>query len=414
MRRNNRNPTKRLGLLSSVFCLLSSVFCAQAAADEVDWRSDYNTARKEAADKERPIILDFGFEGCKYCRLLDGTTFRDAEVIKRLNGKFVPIRIDIQKDPTLAEKLGLQMYPTIIFASHEGHILGKIEGHQEADKFKENLERVLDMATTPEGMKRDYETAGKAIAAADYARAIVLLKNVVQDGKDRPVQIKAKQLLLDLEQQAAGRLVRARQLADKGQTTEAIDTVTELVRVFAGTRAATDGGLMLTSLVKKPEVKEVKNEVKPEVKEVKNEVKPVVKPVVKESQRTRRARELLAEAREDFRGQQYLLCLDRCELLARTFADMPEAAEAGQLAADIKNNPERLRQAADLAGEQLGALYLSLAETCLRKGQPQQAMQWLERVIQTLPNTRQADAAQMRLAQIQGQPVTRPVDFKRP
>src|SRR5262249_21546236 len=148
-----------------------------------------------------------------------------------------------------------------------------------------------------------------------------------------PVQAKAKQLLHDLEQQAAGRLAKARQLADKGQTTEAIDTVTELVRVFAGTQAATDGGLMLTALAKAPEIKD--------------------------GQRTRRARELLAEAREDFRTQQYLLCLHRCEVLAGTFADLPEGAEATQLAGEIRNSPERLRQAADLAGEQLGGLYLA-------------------------------------------------------
>ena len=70
------------------------------------------------------------------------------------------------------------------------------------------------------------------------------------------MQVKAKQLLQDLEQQAAGRLARAKQLADKGETTEAIDTVSELVRVFAGTQAATDGGQMLTSLAKKPEIKD--------------------------------------------------------------------------------------------------------------------------------------------------------------
>ena len=101
-------------------------------------------------------------------------------------------------------------------------------------------------------------------------------------------------------------------------------------------------------------------------------------------------------------------------MLAAAFGDLPEGAEAAQLAGEIKNNPERLRQAADMAGEQLGSLYLTLAETCLKKGQPQQAMLWLERVVQTLPNTRQADAAQMRLAQLQGQPATRAVDFKKP
>jgi thioredoxin-related protein len=374
------------GVVAFAFIIHHSSFII---AEDVDWRSDYNTARKEATEKGRPLLLDFGYEGCTYCRKLDATTFRDPAVVKVLNSKFVPLRIDIEKDPRhLAEQLNLQKYPTVIFATPEGQVLGSIEGYQETGQFQENLARVLEALSSPDWMRRDYEAAGKAIAASDYARAIALLKTVVQDGKDRAVQLKAKQLLQDLEQQSAGRLAHARQLADRGQTTEAIDTVTELVRVFPGTEAATEGGMMLTALAKKPEIKD--------------------------GQRSRRARELLAEAREDFRSQQYLLCLHRCDVLANTFGDLPEGAEAAQIAAEIKDNPERLRQAADSAGEQLGAMYLALAETCLRKGQPQQAIVWLERVVQALPNTRQADAAQMRLAQIQGQPATRPVDFKRP
>jgi TolA-binding protein len=58
--------------------------------------------------------------------------------------------------------------------------------------------------------------------------------------------------------------------------------------------------------------------------------------------------------------------------------------------------------ACEQMGERLTTLYLSLAETWLKKGQPQQAIIYLERVIQTFPNTRNADIAQVRLAQIQG------------
>ncbi len=310
-------------------------------------------------------------------------------MVKRLNEHFIAIRIDIEKDPRkLHEQLGLQKYPTVIFATPDGHLLGTVEGYQEPGPFQANLDRVIDLLANPDWMRRDYEAAGKAIGASDYARAIVLLKNVVQDGKDRPVQVKAKQLLQDLEQQSAGRLTRAKQLAEKGETAEAIDTISDLMRAFAGTQAATDAGPLLTSLVKKPDVKD--------------------------NQRIRRARELLAEAREEFRTQQYLLCLNRCDMLSRTFSDLPEGADAAELAGQIKNHPERLRQAADLASEQLGSIYLALAETCLRQGQPQQAVLWLERVTQALPNTRQADVAQMRLTQIQGQPATRPVEFRRP
>jgi TolA-binding protein len=56
-------------------------------------------------------------------------------------------------------------------------------------------------------------------------------------------------------------------------------------------------------------------------------------------------------------------------------------------------------------------MYLLLAESWLKRGQPQQAKHWLERVIRAFPGTRQAESAQIRLEQLQGTP-TRPVDFQ--
>jgi outer membrane protein assembly factor BamD (BamD/ComL family) len=57
-------------------------------------------------------------------------------------------------------------------------------------------------------------------------------------------------------------------------------------------------------------------------------------------------------------------------------------------------------------------LYLALADTWLKRGQPQQAVFYLERVVQSFPNTRHAEAAQIRLSQIQG-PASKAVDFKK-
>jgi outer membrane protein assembly factor BamD (BamD/ComL family) len=210
---------------------------------------------------------------------------------------------------------------------------------------------------------------------------------VIVDKGNRPVQQKARQLLDELEQQAAGLLARAKQQIDKGQTQEAVARISELVRAYAGTQAATEGGHMLITLAGRP--------------------------VIKDQQRDQRARELLAQAREDYRTRRFLSCLDRCEDLASGYADLPEGADAMQLAAQIKNNPEWMKQVCESLSDRLGVLYLSLAETLLKKGQPQQAVIYLERVVQTFPGTRQAEAAQVRLAQIQGLPA-QTVDFKRP
>jgi thioredoxin-related protein len=381
------SPPSSVRCFASTLVLVCCVWSASPGlAQEVEWRPDYAAARREAAAKNRPLMIDFGTEHCFFCKKLDSVVFHEPAIVSLLNERFVSLRVDAEREVRLAQDLNIQNYPTVVLATAEGRILDVQVGFLEAAPFQDKLQRVLLTVSAPEWMTRDYEAAGKAIAAADYARAIALLRAVVDDGQQRPVQLKARQLLQDLEQQAAGRVARAKQLVEKGQTGEAMQTLTELVRVFAGTQAASEGGRLLTGL---GTTQEAQNQ-----------------------QRSRRARELLAQAREEYRTQQYLFCLKRCDVLAGSFPDLAEGAEALQLAAEIKNNPEWMRQACDTLSDQLGVLYLSLAETWLKKGQPEQAVVCLERVVQTLPGTRQAEAAQVRLAQIQGRPPTQAVDFK--
>ena len=167
---------------------------------------------------------------------------------------------------------------------------------------------------------------------------------------------------------------------------EAMATLSELVRLYAGTQAAKDGGPFLSTLAAKPEVKA--------------------------QVRAQRARELLAQVRDDYRKEQYLCCLDRCELLAASYADLPEGVEGMKLATELKNNPEWLQKACATMTERLNGLHLALAESWLSKGQPQQAVFYLERVIQTSPDSREAAAARLRLAAIQGRP-TWQTEFKK-
>jgi thioredoxin-like negative regulator of GroEL len=377
--------------------LSPSVYAQQAgatAAEEVRWRADYNAAREESQKKGLPLIIDFGTEHCFWCKRLDSTTFRDATVIRTLNARFIALRIDAEKEAELARLLRIQNYPTIVIAGPDGKILDTHEGYLDAGRFHEMLQRVMAVVASPDWMARDYQIAVKAIAGSDFTRAIALLRSVTEDGKDRPVQIKARQLLKDLEQQAASRLARATELRNKGQTTEAMDVLAELLRVFSGTKAAGDANEMFAALGGRQEVNMAQ-------------------------QRTRRARELLAQAREDYRTQQFLCCLDRCEVLAGSYSDTPEGEEARLLSAEVKNNPAWMQSACESLSERLGSMYLALAETWAKKGRTQEAAQCLERVVKSFPNTRQAEVAQLRLNRLQT-PIATPASatettrFKKP
>jgi thioredoxin-like negative regulator of GroEL len=380
--------SRRLIDLSLGCCLLLTVLPASAATQEVQWRMDYGKARQEAVEKNRPLLIDVGTEHCHFCKQLDLRTFKDAAIVSMLNERCIPLKIDADVHVRLAEALHVEYYPTLVFASAEGKILGYQQGFIEADALKERLNKLFFTAVIAGGApnpSREIDEARRALALGDYPRAIALLKPVAESTKDTAVQKKARDLLQDLEQQAAGRCTEARQLIESGKVPQAVETVTELVSVYPGTKAAREGGQLLVTLASRV--------------------------VPHENSRAHLARDLLDQARDDYRHQQYLACLDRCESLIANYSDLSEGAEASKLVAEIKANPEWTKQACDQMGERLSTLYLTLAETWLKKGQPQQAVHYLERIVQNFPNTRNADIAQVRLAQIQGP--TRMPDLKK-
>lgn len=354
----------------------------------VTWRTDYNTARKEAQEKNLPLIVVVGTDNCLYCRKLEAQTFTDSNVAAMLANGFIPLKLDATRDPALAKALKVQVYPTMVLAGADGKIHAFIEGYMEADRLAEHMKRAVTTSTTADWMARDYNEASKAIGAGDYPRAVSLLKGLVREAADKPVGVKAKEVLSGVERQAAGVLARARDQEQKGFAPEARDTLTNLMKTYAGTQAAADAATMMAGLAERPDAVD--------------------------GQHARQARDMLAMAKEEFRSGNYHDCLQKCEQLSAGFADRPEAKEGSALAAEIKNNPDRLAMACEQMNEKTASMYLALAESWMKKGQHKEASVCLEKVVKLNPNSRHANIAQARLTSIQGREPATPAGFQKP
>ena len=360
---------------------------APAADRPVAWRADYDTARKEAAEKGRPLFLEFQTDECFHCRRLENGPFKDPAVVALLNDRYIPLRVDAARSPRLTEALRIQAYPTMIIAGADGKIIAFIEGYVEVPQLVDHLQRSLAVQT-PDWMARDFQEASKAIGHGDYAKAVPLLKAILEDGKDRPVQTRAKAVLDEVEQQAAGRLVRVRQLQDKGQHEAAMDLVAELISRYPGTQPAADGAKMLTTMTDRPEFKA--------------------------TQRGRRAQDLLAQARDAFRSERYSAALELCEILETTYKDLSEGRQGAALAAEIRSSPEKLALAADHLNERLAAMYATLGDSWLKKGQKEQAVAFFEKAVRAAPASLVARDAQTKLTSLTTKAPAVPTQYQKP
>lgn len=348
-------------------------------APEVQWRNDYGSARKEAQEKKLPLVLDFVTRTCIHCNNMDKTTFRDPRIVSLLNERFIPLKVDGEAQANLTQALGISLFPTLVLAASDGKILHPpLVGYQEAGVFHEHLLRVLANSAEPDWMLRDHQLALKAVQTKDYARAITTLRRIVEDGKARPIQVSSHKTLQELESLGQERLQRAKEMFERGQVVEAMEAINDTIRQFPGLQVAREGSDMLARAAQSPELRN--------------------------QQRSKRAKELLAQAQEFYKAKDYVPCLDRLEILMTSYGDLNEGQEASQISSNIKNDPDSLQAACETLSERLSNLYLAQADSWLRKDQPERARGCLQKVVQSFPGSRQAESAQIRLGQLAGIP----------
>jgi len=358
-------------LLMSLFIVTSAASNA-ADADTAPWRKDYNTARREAQDRGLPLVVVIGSQDCIYCRKMDATTFRDAELIRLLHKTAVLVKVDGSKEPTFVQALKIQIYPTILIAGPDGTVHTFLQGFQTSEQVRKSLREVSAKAVGPEWLLQDMADAARAASLGDYPQAVMIYRGILTDASAAPFRGKVQDALKTIEAAAAGKFARARQLEESKNLTEAVDLYAEVVRNYTGTQAAKDAVDRLMLLASRGE----------------NAAR----------FRAFTARELTMVAKEELRRERFADALDRFDYVAAQFPDLPDGKAAAEQAATLRNDPAKLNAVADQLAARAAAHYLNLAELWKTKGDEAKATVAFERVIQLAPGSRSADTAGIQLA----------------
>lgn len=111
-------------------------------AEEVDFINDnVRTAIDRAAAEGKLVFLDFWADYCSPCKLMEKYTFTDPSVIQRMNGSYVPVRINIETFDgyDLKAQYNVKLLPTIIVLNSKGKQVARFEESMSAAKLNEIL-----------------------------------------------------------------------------------------------------------------------------------------------------------------------------------------------------------------------------------------------------------------------------------
>ena len=77
--------------MRKLIILAMILFATSLAASGINWAKDYKSGMKQAKEQNKPVLFVLSRHTCKYCVILDETTFQDKKVIKALNKDFIAI-----------------------------------------------------------------------------------------------------------------------------------------------------------------------------------------------------------------------------------------------------------------------------------------------------------------------------------
>ncbi|MXY23092.1 MAG: thioredoxin domain-containing protein [Acidobacteria bacterium] len=120
------------------------------AARPVGWRPWCASAFADARAAGAPVLLSLGPSWCRATAAMASDTYADPAVAGLIADRFIPIRVDADARPDIADRYGLSGWPTTAFLSPEGDLLGG-ETYVPPERMRGLLPQVADAFAAQRG-----------------------------------------------------------------------------------------------------------------------------------------------------------------------------------------------------------------------------------------------------------------------
>jgi protein disulfide-isomerase len=143
---------------SFLIAMMSMVFLAATSlAGESAWLQDYEAAKKQAKEGNKPILINFtGTDWCGWCIKIEKEVFSKEEFLKYAKENLILMEVDfpqkkkqtkevIAQNEVLDKEFKIEGYPTIFLIDAEGKKLSEDIGYRKggAQAYVDHLKSLL-------------------------------------------------------------------------------------------------------------------------------------------------------------------------------------------------------------------------------------------------------------------------------
>jgi protein disulfide-isomerase len=131
-----------LGLGGLSVVMLAGLVQAGPVEQGVNWRTNLEQAKLEAAQSKRLVLVHFMTRTCGPCKYLDQNVFSLPQVGAAIEQDFVPVRIDADASPALQAMFRVDKVPNEFIMTPEGNVLYNPPIPDKADAYVAQLQGI--------------------------------------------------------------------------------------------------------------------------------------------------------------------------------------------------------------------------------------------------------------------------------
>ncbi len=110
-------------------------------AAEIAWNEWGAPAFERARNEQKPVLLGISAVWCHWCHVMDETSYSDSDVIRLVNERFVPVRVDNDQRPDINARYNMGGWPTTAFLTPDGEVMAGMT-YIPPDQMRNVLEQV--------------------------------------------------------------------------------------------------------------------------------------------------------------------------------------------------------------------------------------------------------------------------------
>jgi protein disulfide-isomerase len=111
--------------VSGVIASLLMALTATAQESSIHWQQDIEAAKVQARQSGRLVLVHVVADGCGPCRSLESNVFSQPGVAGAIEARFVPVKLNANEFPAIAQGFGITRVPTDVVITPEGQVVGK-------------------------------------------------------------------------------------------------------------------------------------------------------------------------------------------------------------------------------------------------------------------------------------------------